>query len=686
MNIIEVKNNLVKLCYEDNLILSGFIKITDSQNSYIAQVLHLEATRVGKIAVAKIIFKYNNGISAYDGSIPSLRASIESIDADILLKTLEHSNPINLCNLAQQDNKLLVNFDFLKDNPIVCAEKTFATKVLLNNIALQLQARKQKLVVFDTNGIFKSNKLTATKDFKLPLNTSTINYVYEKGFEDATEESKALLQNIFEELSEYSKTVSFIPFNTFKSVIDGEFARTKLMQLIILKNKIKQFGDLGIFAQQEKDFEALKNKLETENTVVIDISNLQESLQKECIKYTYSILKEINTEFYAFTPLTNNNSDKYILQQINDTENVHTSIICGYDYNYLNDLKKCSKNMLMFTPLKQQKDFGGYNIFLQKMAEDEFIAYGKMTKFIPLIAKLHPLTQEEIYVPQAVEETPTQIVEETTTQIVEETPVQVDETPVVEEAQEAQITVQPSSVEEFEEEENDEDDDNEEEITTASEDFDMEDETEEDTEDEDSAIEELTVETEEVTTQAIEEIETPVIEETTVEVEESEAPANDIEQALNEVPDIEDEEELSDDDLDMIEEMSKPDEEIEAINPPQAEESTVEDIAEPIAEPVVEAPTQPDEIANAELPEENEPLQTRANTTPSVPVYPSDIPEEDKVNSDPLQEGDRVMHQEFGEGVVEKMINYGDKMLCSINFASVGRRLLNPEISEMKKI
>lgn len=676
MNIIEVKNNLVKLCYEDNLILSGFIKITDSQNSYIAQVLHLEATRVGKIAVAKIIFKYNNGISAYDGSIPSLRATVETISSDVLLNNLEHTNPLNLCNLAQQNNKLLVDFDFLKDNPIICAEKFFATKVLLNNIALQLQARKQKLVVFDTTGVFKSNKLTVSKDFKLPLNTSGLNYIYEKGFEDATEESKALIQNIFEELDEYSKTVPFIPFDTFKSVIDGEFARTRLIQLIILKNKIKQIGDWGVFAQQEKDFEVLKNKLKTENTVIIDISCLQESLQKECIKYTYSILKEINTEFYAFTPLTNGNSDKFILQQINETENVHTSIICGYDYNYLNELKKCSKNMLMFTPLKQQKDFGGYNIFLQKMAEDEFIAYGKMTKFIPLIAKLHPLTQEEIYVPHTVEETPTQIVEETPTQIVEEPPVQAIETPITEATPEPQIIEEASSVNEFEE-----DDDNEEEITTASEDFDVIDETEEDTEDEDSAIEELTVETEEVTTQEIDEIEAPVIEETTVEVEESEAPANEVEQALNEVPDMEDEEELSDDDLDMIEEMSKPDEEIEAINPPQ-----VEEVAEPIAEPIVEAPTQPEEIANAELPEENEPLQTRANTTPSVPVYPSDIPEEDKVNSDPLQEGDRVMHQEFGEGVVEKMINYGDKMLCSINFASVGRRLLNPEISEMKKI
>ena len=57
MNIIEVKNNLVKLCYEDELVLSGFSKIDDTNKSYIAQILHLEATRIGKVAIAKIIYE-----------------------------------------------------------------------------------------------------------------------------------------------------------------------------------------------------------------------------------------------------------------------------------------------------------------------------------------------------------------------------------------------------------------------------------------------------------------------------------------------------------------------------------------------------------------------------------------------------------------------------------------------------
>ena len=405
MSLIEVKNNLLKFCYEENLILSGFVRVTDDKNSYIAQVLHLEATRIGKVAIAKILFMYNNDeISSYNGSIPSLRAEVSAINSSILLNSLEKKYPLNLGVLAQQNQKLIVDMSILNDNPIICAEKFFATKVFLNNLAIQLQSNGKKVIVFDTVGVFNSNKLTLSKDFKLPLNTSAINYIYNEGFKDATPETKASIQSIFNELSEYAKTVPFIPFNSFENVVNTEFSRTKLIQLILLKNRIKQIGDLNIYGETENDFALLTNKILQDNTIVINISNIAPSLQKECIKYVYSLINSTNQEFYSFLPLNNENSDKELLTEINTSANIHTSIICGYDYNYLNELKQVSKNMFMFTPLKQQRDFGGYNIFLQKLAEDECIAYGKMTKFVPLIIKLHPIKADEIIVSNTVAE------------------------------------------------------------------------------------------------------------------------------------------------------------------------------------------------------------------------------------------------------------------------------------------
>ena len=72
-------------------------------------------------------------------------------------------------------------------------------------------------------------------------------------------------------------------------------------------------------------------------------------------------------------------------------------------------------------------------------------------------------------------------------------------------------------------------------------------------------------------------------------------------------------------------------------------------------------------------------------STPIVPVYGADIPSEDIVMSDPIEQGDTVVHAKYGNGVVEKMIKYGTKTLYSINFDNVGRRLLDPTLTEIKK-
>jgi len=78
-------------------------------------------------------------------------------------------------------------------------------------------------------------------------------------------------------------------------------------------------------------------------------------------------------------------------------------------------------------------------------------------------------------------------------------------------------------------------------------------------------------------------------------------------------------------------------------------------------------------------------LETKIVETPEVPVYSAEIPDEDIVESDVVQQGDVVLHPEFGRGVVEKIINYGDRTLCSINFDQIGRRLLDPKVSELRK-
>ena len=66
-----------------------------------------------------------------------------------------------------------------------------------------------------------------------------------------------------------------------------------------------------------------------------------------------------------------------------------------------------------------------------------------------------------------------------------------------------------------------------------------------------------------------------------------------------------------------------------------------------------------------------------------MPVYPATTGTKQDIN---LEKGDLVLHDTFGNGRVEKIINYGSKKLCSVYFEGVGRRLLDPTLSEIKKV
>ena len=92
-----------------------------------------------------------------------------------------------------------------------------------------------------------------------------------------------------------------------------------------------------------------------------------------------------------------------------------------------------------------------------------------------------------------------------------------------------------------------------------------------------------------------------------------------------------------------------------------------------ILEPVTDAPENFDEERDDNSEDEQEPV---------VPVYQAKIPEAAQT----FEQGDHVSHPKYGEGIVEKMIRYGNKTLCSINFVNVGRRLLDPAISEISKL
>jgi hypothetical protein len=618
MQIVEVKNNLVKINYDtavEKLILSGFVVIKDESFSFIGQIVHLEANGEGNFAVIKLLFTFDDtgNIFNYNGAVPATNAMLDIVQPQELLGLLPLQSPFIIGELAQQDTLLKLDGSLLEDKLLVCCEKEEENYILTKNLVKQLISKGKKVLILDLGGISdflldseSSSYICAGKDFKLPLNYDTINFIYQNGLEDATAESKALIQEIFLEVQNYVNTLpeKFLPFEVFKKVVDEQYEELNIVELVLLKNKLLKYYEEGIFAQNEEDFNILKNIIENEKLIVFDLSKIEESVQKEMISYLYSLIMNINEKIYVICNIEDENSDKKLLKKIFTSQNAYSTIVCSYSYKYLKELKQLSKNLILFAPIHQQNDFAGYNTFLDKLNPKEFIIYGQATHNLPLIVKLEDLTNPDI---------------DNST-----------------DKQNVQIQEQFQDIEqELIDEENLLD--------------------EEIRRDVDSIY----------MTQKVEDLQQEH-QEYTLEHEQNN---------------------LTEDDLDFIDNLNlSQDESIEEIFEQESFEQVQEEIfeskttqEETFSETLV---LQNDEIEN--IASEDEILPVEIASAPTLPVYSAKV--EPIAQSDELVQGDIVTHSKYGKGSVEKLITYGSKTLCSINFDNVGRRLLDPTLAEIKKI
>lgn len=732
MKVLEIKNNLVKIAYDvkDNLALSNFVIIEDTNTPYVAQVVNIKADSTINFAIVKLLFTFNEDgiLKNYNGTIPSTKAKVTILPSNELLDIIPIEDPIRIGQLAQQEIELKVDKTIFDNNLLICSNNLENTSILLNNIIKQF---KEKIIVFDTDGQFDfENKLYFGKDFKLPLNYDTINFIYDTELEDVDATSKAIIQDIFIEVQEYTKTLpeGYIPFETFLDVVDQQYKETKITELVLLKNKLLKYRDLNVFAETLKDVLNLSIAIEKSNLTVIDISDMPDSLQKEIMSYTYGIMNSINSDIYAFTKINNSNTDKKLLKKFLTRSNVYTTLICQHEYKYLPEIKEVAQNLILFAPLTLQHDFASYNTFLNKLNQDEFIIYGAHTQNIPLIVEL-----DEIEIEKKEEKNNTQ--EEITENVIPMPPIkenkeeETNKGEVIEEKQteinnQNNFTQMPEveypdiKIDEIPLEQNNNTTEDTEIISINENTIQPVDNILSENQTEEIIEEDTAVKSEEVTNNTQENI---IIDETIEPLEiETEGPTiqeenletyNNPENDINDIEEVEIEPqiELQEPEIDY----SVEDVDIEEnFGEPQIIE-TNDELVEQVAKDV-------DKIFYEKLPDENYEIKDNENIetdelteddlnliddltiddtniqleefqdinniqqTPVVPIYETEDMEPKE--NQKLEPGDRVSTPKYGEGIVEKMIKYGNKMLCSIEFPNIGRRLLDPAMSEITKL
>ena len=690
--------------------------------------------------------------------------------------------------------------------------------IIARNLVKQFNNLDKNVLIIDTLGVIDAKKITAGVDFKLPLDTASLAFMYQDCLNDATADSKSMIIEIFKDLSDYSQTVPFVPFGALKSIVDDMVDKSHVFKLLVLKNKLAKFDKLGYFAANKQEVDKIDAILNSK-CAIIDLSKLDTAFQNRYLAFLYEKLQQKpNTQ--VLLELSNVISKKN-LKNILSSKNIPTTFITHSRFKYLNDIKNLFDNFIISPSFTNNEIFSIYSSFLKAMPKQTYLITGEAVNYIPLVSTLkvinevipsQPETIEEEEIPvsepeEVQEELPIEepeeeeivqeddseleeISEEDEPEIIEEpqitneeilanieekseaviteaakdlTPPEnmfgeeeeeeiaepAEESLELEEDQEEQLTINAeyeTILEEQEEQEPQEEydeipitesfdtvqenieeiedyipetDENDFEELSINEEFEqqeplVEQEVEEEIEmpegfdldidstqmlDAEEETEELTVNDDDVDVLPIAENNYEL--EDIVELNPDEADENDIvidmeEDTEDELPENIDEQivkdvdkvfttrkddDISDSDLDFIDELNNDDGNL--LEEVSDSDAVLEELSESDEnDGILEEPQEQIELKDDS---DDEILETRSSSTPIVPVYDADIPQEDLVMSDPIQQGDTVTHAKYGSGVVEKMIKYGNKTLFSINFDNIGRRLLDPTLTEIKK-
>lgn len=822
MKILEVRDGFVKFEADNSVYLSSFIQIDGIEKRYIAQVTQLKRSGENSIAYAKILFLYDGSLQPYDRTQPSKESEIKEFTFDILNNSINAKAPVIAGETLGKGVSIIIDASSFDKKMLASIDDKQENNIIARNLVKQFNNLDKNVLIIDTLGVIDAKKITAGVDFKLPLDTASLAFMYQDCLNDATADSKSMIIEIFKDLSDYSQTVPFVPFGALKSIVDDMVDKSHVFKLLVLKNKLAKFDKLGYFAANKQEVDKIDAILNSK-CAIIDLSKLDTAFQNRYLAFLYEKLQQKpNTQ--VLLELSNVISKKN-LKNILSSENIPTTFITHSRFKYLNDIKNLFDNFIISPSFTNNEIFSIYSSFLKAMPKQTYLITGEAVNYIPLVSTLkvinevipsQPETFEEEEMPvsepeEVQEELPIEepeeeeeivqeddseleeISEEDEPEIIEEpqitneeilanieekseaviteaakdlTPPEnmfgeeeeeeeediaepAEESLQLEEDQEEQLTINAeyeTILEEQEEQEPQEEydeipitesfdtvqgnieeiedyipetDENDFEELSINEEFEqqeplVEQEAEEEIEmpegfdldidstqmlDAEEETEELTVNDDDVDVLPIAENNYEL--EDIVELNPDEADENDIvidmeEDTEDELPENIDEQivkdvdkvfttrkddDISDSDLDFIDELNNDDGNL--LEEVSDSDAVLEELSESDEnDGILEEPQEQLELKDDS---DDEILETRSSSTPIVPVYDADIPQEDLVMSDPIQQGDTVTHAKYGSGVVEKMIKYGNKTLFSINFDNIGRRLLDPTLTEIKK-
>lgn len=643
MQIYEVKNDTAEIlynCNEESLFLFDFLFIEDEDLTIVSQVTDISSTENENLNIATVKFCLSvdktNRLTKYNGHTPPKNAEVGYLDAAEIIGLFRPKTNAVVWGEYSRNPELSVatDFKFLSSGFCTICDKPEQSEIIAKTLVSSLEKTNTRTLILDFDGKYQNVKTTNSasfgKEYRIPLDSKALDYIFENDLNDCTPDAKVVIQNIILEIQKYIESVDkgFIPFEMFLQIIMSETKRTQNKGLMAFCNKLLNYKYKKIFADKDTQFSMIND---CNGSFKLDLSVVDENFYPLIFA---SIVSRLFKKFYVITDITEENTRTSTMKSIYEKQNVRLIPIISHENKYLNKIKAHCNNFAIFAPVEKLKTTESYSIFVDKLKTDEFILYGENSLFVPLLVsikkqlkKINLDSNDEITI-EDLDDLDRANLELIQKMMKEE-----------EEKKEA-TTISENDLDDLEE-------------IYHPESFVQKNQ---------SPEENNIIETPEITE------EEPVEENSSEENIEIEQLENEIE----EVEEIEEEPEISEEEQEEPQQLEQPE---QPLQQPQQQPQQI-----PQEQPSAKVEPKSIDIRTPQQPTNQRPMP-RAN---EIPVYePKEV---NSTNVTDFTEGMRVSHAKYGTGTVEKLIKYGKKTLCSIQFDTLGRRLLDPNITTIEKL
>ena len=407
MRIVEIKSQNVKIIYRpavEQLKIGDFVTLTEGDLILVAQVFKIVSSAAADdFNQADLFFvlshKYGKTYP-WQGEVISVDATAQKASKVFLeqyIKLNASASKIVLGEyLEYAPEKLVANISKFATPAFIGYEKLSDSEGLLKSITKQFCQNGMYSVVIDFygNSEYSSNsKIMAGFQMKLPLNSKLIDSLCGKILEGVSIESRAVIEDVLFELSQYADEckAGFIPISQLIDVVDAYQKKSRISQLILLKNRLRFYQKLGIFADTEQEVFAVFNELAQSQSVTLDLGRIPLEWRKEFLNSLLELNQKIQKEFYLFFNLDEQNSDNAMINNIL-FKSVNTGIkpILSVSYRYLSfeNLYDFSKNIFLFKTYNALKKRPNVSEILQSLPTNSFILTGHLTNGLIVCAQM----------------------------------------------------------------------------------------------------------------------------------------------------------------------------------------------------------------------------------------------------------------------------------------------------------